>query len=339
MAKAPDKKQREMKRINGLYGRICELDNLYLAYSKARKGKGGTYGVRCFERNLTENINQLQAELLNETYKTSEYDTFTIFEPKERLIFRLPFRDRVVHHAIMNILEDIWVKTFTADTYSCIKTRGIHGALRHLKCDLKDISGTIYCLKLDIKKFYPSVDHEVMKNITRKKIKDVKLLRLLDGIIDSAPGLPIGNYLSQFLANLYLTYFDHWLKEEKRVKCYCRYADDVVVLDSNKQCLHDLLNDIREYLYDKLKLRVKGNYQVFPVDVRGIDFVGYVFRHKRIFMRKSIKKRLCKQAARLNKKDISVKEYKRRISPRLGWAKHCDSNMLLKKIIKYEEIL
>ena len=327
-----------MKRINNLYDQICSLDNLYLAYSKARKGKGRTYGVVSFESNLIENINTLYTELLNETYKTSEYDTVTIYEPKERLIFRLPFRDRVIHHAIMNILEHIWVSVFITNTYSCIKTRGIHGVLKHLKRDLNDISGTQYCLKLDLKKFYPSIDHAIMKNIIRKKIKDVKLLNLLDGIIDSAPGLPIGNYLSQFLANLYLSYFDHWIKEEKQIKYYYRYADDIVILHSDKQYLHSLFDEIRHYLNANLRLQIKGNYQVFPVDARGIDFIGYVFRHKRIFMRKSIKVRLCKQAAKLNKKNISMKEYKQKISSRLGWAKHCDSDVLLRKIIKYEEI-
>ena len=116
-----------MKRINGLYDKICTLDNLHLAYGKARKGKGKTFGVLSFENNLMENINQLYIELLNETYRTSEYETFTIYEPKERLISRLPFRDRVIHHAIMNVMEDIWVSVFIANTYSCIKTRGIHG--------------------------------------------------------------------------------------------------------------------------------------------------------------------------------------------------------------------
>jgi retron-type reverse transcriptase len=328
-----------MKRINNLYDKVCEFDNLYLAYSKARKGKGKTFGVLHFERNLIDNIDLLQSELVNETYSTSEYETFTIYEPKERLIFRLPFRDRVVHHAIMNVLEDIWVSVFIAHIYSCIKTRGIHGVLRHLKRDLKNIPETIYCLKLDITKFYPSVDHGIMKSIIRKKIKDIKLLKLLDGIIDSAPGLPIGNYLSQFLANLYLSYFDHWMKEEKQTKYYYRYADDIVVLGPNKQYLHGLFVDIQNYLTVSLNLRINKNYQIFPVEKRGIDFVGYVFYHTHILMRKGIKKRLCKQAAKLNKKDLSVKEYKQRISPRIGWAKHCNSKHLLKKIVKHEEIL
>lgn len=190
-----------MKRFGNLYSRICSLDNLYLAYSKARKGKGNTYGVIQFEKELDDNINALHKELSEGKYVTSEYQTFIIHDPKEREIYRLPFRDRVVHHAIMNILEDIWTPIFISHTYSCIKGRGIHGVMNHLKKDLKDIQNTKYCLKMDIRKYYPSIDHLILKNIVRKKIKDKRLLELLYGIIDSAPGIPIGNYLSQFFAN------------------------------------------------------------------------------------------------------------------------------------------
>lgn len=116
----------------------------------------------------------------------------------------------------------------------------------------------------------------MLKSILRRKLKDKRLLRLLDEIIDSADGVPIGNYLSQYFANLYLTYFDHWIKEQKRVKHYFRYADDIVILASDKSYLHSLMGEIRAYLGD-LKLEVKGNWQVFPVAARGIDFVGYVF--------------------------------------------------------------
>lgn len=142
------------------------------------------------------------------TYRTSEYSTFKIYEPKEREIFRLPYYpDRIVHHAVMNVLEPIWLSVFTADTYSCIKKRGIHAAARKLRRVIdKDKPGCAYCLKIDIRKFYPSVNNEVLKSIVRRKLKDTRLLQLLDEIIDSAEGLPIGNYLSQYLANLILTY-------------------------------------------------------------------------------------------------------------------------------------
>lgn len=340
-SKAPIRKQRQdtMKRIGYLYDTICELDNLYLAYSKAKQGKGKTYGVLSFEKNLSENILELQRELTDETYRTSEYDVFTIHDPKERTIYRLPFRDRVVHHAIMNVLESIWTFVFISHTYSSIKDKGIHGALTHLKKALRNKAGTTYCLKMDVRKFYPSIDHQVMKIIIRKKIKDRKLLNLLDGIIESAPGVPIGNYLSQFLANLYLSYFDHWLKEEKQTRYYFRYADDMIILSDGKDHLHRLTKEIQDSLRNNLKLDLKSNYQVFPVDARGIDFVGYVFFHDHILMRKRIKKNLCKRASKLNKRKISPKEYKIGICSYLGWAKHCDSRHLIRKVIKNEEVL
>ena len=327
-----------MKRINNLYDKICDTDNIYNAYLKAKQGKSHSYGVLCFEKYLVENIIEIQEELISETYKTSEYENFMIHDPKERLIFRLPFKDRVVQHAIMNILEPIWNSIFASCTYSCIKGRGIHGVLRHLKRDLKDVDNTKYCLKLDIKKFYPSVNHEVLKEIIRRKIKDNKLLRLLDGIIDSAPGVPIGNYLSQFFANLYLAYFDHWIKEDMKVNYYYRYADDLVFLSSDKPYLHNLLSDVRNYLRNNLKLELKHNHQVFPVDDRGIDFVGYVFYHTHIKMRKSIKKNFCRKASKLNKRSINNQEYKQQLCSWLGWAKHCNSKNLIKKIVKYEKI-
>ena len=328
-----------MKRIENLYDQVCSQDNLYLACNKAKSGKSNSYGVKLFEKNLEANINQLHAELVNGTYKTSEYSIFTITDPKVRTVYRLPFRDRVVHHAIMNVMEPIWVSVFISQSYACIKGKGINGVLKTIKRDLNEVEKTTYCLKLDIKKFYPSVDHEILKSIIRKKIKDTKLLNLLDGIIDSAPGVPIGNYLSQFFANLYLSYFDHYLKEDKKVKYYYRYADDIVILAPDKPYLQSLLIDISEYMTVRLNLQVKDNYQVFPVDKRGIDFVGYVFRHTHILMRKSIKKKFCRKVAKLNKKNLDEKQYKIQISPWLGWAKHCNSRHLLKTILHDENIL
>lgn len=265
------------------------MENLILAEKKARKGKRHQYGVKIFDRDKEENLKKLQQSLINKTYRTSAYKIFTIHEPKERIIYKLPyFPDRICHHAVMNPLEHIFMKVFTQDTYSCIKKRGIHAALRKVRKVLKNKAETKYCLKLDIKKFYPSIDHEILKQLIRKKIKDKKLLWLLDEIIDSAPGLPIGNYLSQYLANFYLTYFDHWMKETERIKNYFRYADDMVILASNKLILHNLLRKIKDYL-KTLKLEVKPNHQIFPVAERGIDFVGYVIFHTHTRLRKSIK--------------------------------------------------
>lgn len=318
-----------MKRVNGIYDRICAIENLELAEAKAMKRRVKNYGVQLHLKKRDANIALLQMHLQNGTYKTSPYKIFKIYEPKERLIYRLPFfPDRICHHAIMNILEPIWVSIFTRDTYSCIKGRGIHGVFKKLKADLKDIPGTKYCLKLDIRKFYQSIDHEILKTIIRKKIKDTKLLKLLDEVIDSAPGVPIGNYLSQYFANLYLAYFDHWMKEDKGVKYYYRYADDIVVLSDSKQELHTLFTAMRTYLQDNLKLELKPNYQVFPVSARSIDFIGYRFYHTHILLRKSIKKSMCK-AFRANKTSAKAAY--------AGWAIHADCKNLLRKI-GYEKV-
>nr|WP_299385563.1 RNA-directed DNA polymerase [Allomuricauda sp.] len=320
-----------MKRIGNIFEKIVSIENLRLADANAQKGKSNQYGVLLHNKNRETNILALHTCLKDKLYCTSKYDVFTVYEPKERTVYRLPYYpDRITHHAIMNILEPIFVDTFTADTYSCIKGRGIHAAANAVKIALKDKAGTMYCLKLDITKFYPSVDHRTLKRLLRKKIKDDDVLWLLDEIIESAPGLPIGNYLSQYLANFYLTYFDHWLKEQKRVKYYFRYADDLVILAPDKPYLHGLLSEIKSYLAKELKLCVKGNYQVFPVEKRGIDFVGYKFYHSHTLLRKGIKQRFARMLKN-NPNKASIDSY-------LGWAKHCDSNNLLKTLLPNETV-
>lgn len=314
-----------MKRIGNLYERICSLENLQAADSIARRGKKNQYGIHVHDKNREQNIIELRKSLLNKTYRTSAYTTFKVFEPKEREVFRLPYYpDRITHHAIMNVLEQIFVSVFTGDTFSCIKGRGIHAAFRAVRKALTNERATIYCLKLDIKKFYPSVDHGILKQLLRRKFKDPDLLWLLDEIIDSAPGLPIGNYLSQYFANFYLTYFDHWIKEKKHVRYYFRYADDLVILSDDKPYLHNLLNEIRESLHENLNLQVKGNHQVFPVASRSIDFVGYRFYHTHTLLRKSIKKRFARMMAR-NPNMRSFASY-------YGWAIHANTNHLLKTL-------
>jgi retron-type reverse transcriptase len=318
-----------MKRIGNLYEKIISIENLQLAEAKAQQGKSKQYGVRLHNKNREANIQALHEMLKNKTYRTSKYDIFKVYEPKEREIYRLPFfPDRIAHHAIMNVLEPIFVSTFTTDSYSCIKGKGIHAAANALKKALKNKQETTYCLKMDITKFYPNIDHDVLKSLLRRKFKDPDLLWLLDEIIDSATGIPIGNYLSQYFANFYLTYFDHWLKEDKRVKHYFRYADDLIILAANKPYLHALLAAIKTYLNGNLKLKVKGNYQIFPVEARGIDFVGYRFYHTHTLLRKSIKQNFARMVKKRPSK-ASIASYK-------GWAKHCDSKHLVKKLLPNE---
>lgn len=330
-----------MKRYNNLFDKIVTLDNLYLADKRARRQKQHRPEIIEFDKSREKLLLDLQKKLINGEYRTSEYYIFKIYEPKEREIFKLPYYpDRIVHHAIMNIMEPIWVSSFVKGTYSCIKNRGIHKALKDVKHALKDEANTQYCLKLDVRKFYPSIDHAILKQLIRKKIKDKKLLSLLDEIIESAQGVPIGNYLSQFFANLYLTYLDHWIKEQKKVRYYFRYADDIVILGRDKQELRDLFYNIQDYLNNKLKLNFKDNWQIFKVDSRGIDFVGYRIFHTHTLLRKSIKKKFCKKINKLNKKQNLDKDtYKQKICGYIGWIKYCNGRNLLNKMFKYKELL
>lgn len=334
--KALNKVHKSMKRLNNLYRHICDKSNIELADDCARRGKHN-WGIKKHDLHRESDNQKLLQSLIDLSYKTSDYDRFKIFEPKERIIFRLPyFPDRIAQWDIMLTMEPIWVKTFISQTYSCIKDRGIHKLAKDVKKALRtDKQGTKYCLKLDVKKFYPSIDHEILKvDILRRKIKDRELLTILDEIIDSAEGVPIGNYLSQFFANLFLSYFDHWLKEEVGVKHYFRYADDIVILSDSKEKLRDILILIKTYFHKKLNLEMKPNYQIFPVESRGIDFAGYIFFHTHTLLRKSIKQRMFRLINRYKAGKMDLNELKRRLTSYFGWLKYCDSKSLLQKIEK-----
>lgn len=321
-----------MKRFGGLYDKVININNLIVADKRARKGKKNNY-IRDFDKARGCNLINLQNILLDNKFNTSEYKTFKIFEPKERIISELPyFPDRIIHHAIINILDDIWIKQFNSDVYGNVKGRGIHKALYKIKEDLNDIENTKFCLKLDIKKYYPSIDNKILKSIIRIKIKDNKLLYLLDNIIDSSVGIPIGNYLSQYFANLYLVGLDNYIKTNLKIKYYYRYVDDIIILDKDKDNLQNVLVNIREYLNNNLNLIIKENYQIFPIDNRGIDFVGYYINRKYIKIRKKIKKSFIKSTR--NKNINSIYSY-------LGWLKHSNSKNLIKKYIdmkKFSEL-
>jgi hypothetical protein len=317
-----------MKRIGYLYNEIISIENLYLAEKRAKQGKKERKDVLEFNKNLHDNIFQIHWQLRTGLYKTGKYYHFVIYEPKSRYISKLPYRDRVVHHAIINILEPIFVNSFVPNTYSCIKKRGILKALKDLNNSLLNEEETKYCLKMDIRKFYPSIDNDILKILIRRKFKDNKLLNLLDNIIESIPGLPLGSYTSQFFANFYLNGFNKWLLQEIKIKHLFVYCDDIVILHNNKDFLQELRRKIQLYLKENLKLSL-SNYQVFPVKSRGIDYLGYKSFHNRILLRKSIKKRWIKMLKN-NKNKKSKASYN-------GWLLHGNCiNLQNKYLNKYE---
>lgn len=328
-----------MKRYNNIFPKIIEMENLRLAYKNAKRGKHYYKEVKMIEENVDYYLEKIQQMLINRNYKTSEYEIFIKNDKgKEREIYKLPFfPDRIVHWAIMLQIEHIFMETFTDFTNASLKDRGIHRTLAQLEKALKDENNTKYCLKIDVKKFFPNINHNILKSLLRKKFKDKLLLELLDEIIDSVEGnkgVPIGNYLSQYFANFYLTYFDHWLKEEKKCKYVFRYMDDIVILSSDKDFLHILKREIDIYLKENLDLKIKENWQVFPIDKRGIDFVGYrTFRRYKL-LRKSTYKRMKEKCRKMNKKrNLSFSEFCT-VNSYKGWLKWCNShNLSLKYIV------
>ena len=319
-----------MKRLGYLYEEVCSMENLIEAHKRASKGKGHYREVKMINAAPEKFLHLLREMLLNQTFKNSTYTRMIRNEyGKEREILKLPyFPDRIIHHAIMNVMEPIWISHFINDTGASIKGRGVHKGVRRIKSAMGDQAGTRFCLKMDVRKFYPSVDNTIMKDIIRQRVKDVRLLWLIDEIIDSSIGLPIGNYLSQFLANLYLSDMDHWIKEHLGVKYYFRYCDDMVLLSKGKRELHKYRRLIDQYLSERLNLQLKGDWQVFPVDARGIDFLGYRFFHGYTLVRKSI-------VARFKQKHKSHKVAS--IPAYWGWFKWADTNNLIKRYgVSYE---
>lgn len=330
-----------MKRFGNLYEKIFDLDNIRTAHLNARKGKSYYHEVKMIDSNPDKYFREIRDMLENMTFRNASYQVFNkkTDNGKIREIYKLPyFPDRIIHHCIMQVMEPIWYPTLIRDTYSSIKNRGIHDGVKRIKKALRDESGTKYCFKMDINKFYQSVDHDVMKRVIRKKIKDKKLLWLLDSIIDSTNGLPIGNYLSQYFGNLYLSELDHWLKEQKRVRYYYRYCDDIVIFDNSKQVLHHLKKDIDIYLSRELKINLKDNWQVFPIDDRGIDFLGYRFFHGYTLLRKSIAKRFIKRVTYIRQNWLWLKSQYiiSCIMSYRGWMKYANARNLYNKYIDSE---
>lgn len=313
-----------MKRVGHLYEQVYNLNNLKLADVAATKGKRKQWEVIEYWKNRDSNIHRLRDSLTNMTYRTSEYLKFKVYEPKLREISKLPFYpDRICHHGLMDVIEPILTRSLTVNTYSCIVGRGIHQLYYDLKDALRDTDNTRYALKLDIKKYFQNVSHDILRMLLRRKFKDEKLLWLLDEIIESHAGLPIGSYTSGLFANFYLNGFDHWLKEERRAKYIFRYCDDILVLDSDKKFLHSLREDMQLYLWENLRLEIKNNYRVLNVVQEGIDIVGYKVYPDYSLLRKSIKESF-KKMIRKNINEQSIGAYN-------GWISHCNGINLSRK--------
>lgn len=233
-----------MKRYGNLYEKICDMDNLREAHRNARKDKLFYAEVVMVDSDPEKYLSEIREMLINHTYSVNldDYTISTINDKgKQRELWKLPyFPHRIIQWAIMLQIEPIFTKVFTGFTCASLPNRRIKKAQELVNTFLKDEPGTQYCFKMDVHHFYPSINHRILKRLLRKKFKDHDLLTLLDIIIDSHPpkGVPIGSYLSQYLANFYLAYFDHWLKEKLHLKYVVRYMDDLLIFHHSKQVLH-----------------------------------------------------------------------------------------------------
>jgi retron-type reverse transcriptase len=295
-----------MKSYKNLFNRIVSFQNLLLAADKARKGKAKKHIVTRFEMDLEKHLWKLNDELTHQTYQPGNYYEFTIYDYKERKISAAPYRDRVVHHALCNLIEPLFDKTFIDDSYACRRGKGTHRAVRRFT---EFAQKNRYVLKCDIRKYFPSIDLEILKAMLAKKIQDARTLWLINLIIDNsnlqAPmneyfpgddlftpferrrGLPIGNLTSQFFANIYLNGFDHFMKEILRCLYYIRYVDDFIIFSNDKLWLWYIKEEIVKYLNQLRLILHPQKCKVFAVDT-GVDFLGYrVFPTHRLLRQKN----------------------------------------------------
>jgi len=294
---------------NNIFEKLCSLENLQLAFKKARKGKSKKQYVIDFEKNIEQELSKLKSELESQTYKPKPLKTFIIRDPKTGKISASDFRDRVVHHALCNIIEPILDKTFIHDTYANRKNKGTHAALKRfdefkrkvtrngtLVKNAKDNNMVIgYALKVDIKHYFETVDHEILIRIIQCKIKDEKIIWLIGKILEnhnskiSGKRMPIGNLTSQFFANVYLSKLDYFIKHNLKAKFYIRYVDDFVILHNSKEKLllwRWLINNFLKSI--NLEIHAEKS-KIIPLN-KGISLLGYrVFYHHKLLRKSNIR--------------------------------------------------
>ncbi|MBD5400162.1 reverse transcriptase [bacterium] len=311
-----------MKTYKHLWDEFISAENFDLAARKAVRGKRGRISTQKFLRRRTRKLARLREMLERGEYKTGRYRIFTIYEPKQRQIYMLPlYPDHIVHHALMNILAPIWIKIFLADSYACIPGRGLHPASQ--KC-VSHVRKNKYVLQCDISKFYPSIRHDIMKKIIRKKISDKRMLALLDDIITSAGGdvgMPIGNLTSQWMGNLYLNELDIFVKHHLRARHYIRYCDDFCIFANDTRELARYRDEIAEFIRDNLDLHFSKAF-IKPTAV-GVNFIGYRhFANHIVLTRVGARKMRRRIQSVINNAEISAC-MRGRIASLSGWLGWC----------------
>ncbi|MCP5004076.1 MAG: RNA-directed DNA polymerase (Reverse transcriptase) [Planctomycetes bacterium] len=270
-----------MKRIGNLFEKVHDFENLLTAFGNAFRGKRSVRSCCLYDFNLEREILMLQDELKSGIYKPGRYRYFKIFEPKARVISVAPFRDRIVHHALINVIGPLFESRFIHDSYATRKDKGTHKAIRRAQQFFRHDR---YYLKFDIRKYFDNISHDILLGLLNRKIKDTGLLSLLEIIIKNSDlsrknmagrGLPIGNLTSQFFANVYLDLFDHYIKDELGIRRYVRYMDDCVMFDNRTDTLKDYLRLSEDFLVRRLGLEIKEKSVIINSGFNGLPFLGY----------------------------------------------------------------
>lgn len=331
------------KRVNNIFYQKLKFELMLEAFYRAAKGKRENKEVILFEMNLAGNIISLLKDVYLENYKPGIYRKFIVYEPKKREILALPFRDRVLHQwYVEEFIKPIFIPSFIDDTYACIPERGLHKAMHKLKFYIRckyNQNKNFYILKCDVAKFFNNIDKNILLKIITRKIKDKQFLKLTEEILFDGTGkikIPIGNYTSQFFANIYLNELDHFVKEKLKIRYYVRYMDDFILLIDSKEEAKYNLEKINDFLNNvlHLKLNKKTNYFKFS---QGVSFCGYKIFLNKVYLSKVNKKSIYKRVKLWNneyKKDrLDLEKAYVSLQSWLGHAKYA-TNGINKDIMK-----
>lgn len=335
-----------MKRVGFLTEEIAEMGNMTLAFYKAAKGKSFSTEVKIFRENLFDNLNNLRRQILLGNVSVGKYSYFKIYDPKERLICAASFDERVLHHAIMNVCHPFFEKHLIYDTYATRIDKGIYKALEKSKQNMAKYK---YVAKLDVRKYFDNISHDVLMWKLSRLFKDKRLLGVLDkiirsynsGMLDSpssecsAKGLPIGNLTSQYFANYYLSETDHFIKEQLGVPFYVRYMDDMLLMDNEKEALKEKLQVVEQNI-QRIGLALKP--VVLNKTTLGVSFLGYKLYPNKVLLNRSSKIRFKKKHSAYEKNLISDiwddRQYQRHIIPLLAFTQFAYTKRLRKEILE-----
>lgn len=338
-----------MIKIDHIFEKIISLENLFSAWQEFKCGKRSKKDVQKFEFNLEDNLFKLQWLLKNKYFQHGSYQSFSICDPKPRIIHKASVRDRILHHAVFRILYPIFDPIFIKDSYSCRLNKGTHKGVDRLKQFVlrtsRNYQNNCFALKCDIAKFFASIDHAVLKNLIRWRISDSRALILIDSIIDSyhnkdfkdKKGLPLGNLTSQLFANIYLNEFDQFIKHKLKVKFYLRYTDDFIIVNKNEIYLKNLIAEINKFLSKELILKLHPDKIIVRKISQGIDFLGYITLPNYRLLRTKTKNRMIRKINRniidLKNNILSPSSFSQSIQSYLGVLDHCNGNKVKKLII------